>query len=281
MGIMILKEAGELTFDQDIKDIIPELPYEGISIRHLLSHVSGLPDYINLMDHSWKPGLDYNDPDRFVSGNADIIQSLVDRRPEMLFLPGERFEYSNTGYLLLATIIERVSGLPFGQFMKEEIFIPAGMESTLVYDYIPEKDSLMPLRVFGYRMNEKSGSRHSMDAHYLNTVTGDGGIYSTVQDLAKWDRILYTEKLVSSANLEEAYSPTRLNNGEFTNYGFGVFIGESPTHKKVVEHGGGWVGFRTYIYREIEEQNCIVILSNNSCQIMPMILKVLKKILHK
>ena len=280
MGIMLLKDAGELSYDQDIKYYIPKLPYEGISIRHLLNHVSGLPDYVNLMDHSWKPELKYNDPERLISGNDDIINSLVEEKPDILFPAGERFEYSNTGYVLLATIIERVSGLPFGQFLNERVFTPTGMESTLVYDYIPGPDPSMPFKVFGYVTDKESEDRYSLDAHYLNGAQGDGGIYSTVQDLARWDRILYTDELVKRETLEEAFMPARLNNGEFTNYGFGWFFGESPTHRKVVEHGGGWVGFRTYIYREIEENNCIILLSNNSCEIMPMMLKVLKKILH-
>ena len=196
MGIMILKEAGELSYDQDIKYYFPELPYEGISIRHLLNHVSGLPDYVNLMDHSWKPELKYNDPERLISGNTDIINLLVEKKPDILFPAGDRFEYSNTGYVLLATIIERVSGLPFGQFLNERVFTPTGMESTLVYDYIPGPDPSMPFKVFGYMTDKESEDRYSLDAHYLNGAQGDGGIYSTVQDLARWDRILYTDELV-------------------------------------------------------------------------------------
>lgn len=280
MGIMILEEVGKLSYDQDIKNYIPELPYKGISIRHLLNHVSGLPDYVDLMDQTWKPELKFDDPERLISGDADIIKSLVEKKPDILFPPGEKFEYSNTGYVLLAVIIERVSGLPFGQFLKERIFIPTGMESTLVYDYIPGPDPSLPLRVYGYMTDTESGDWHSLDAHYLNGAQGDGGIYSTLQDLARWDRMLYTDELVTRETLEEAFKPARLNNGESTKYGFGWFIGESPTHKKVDEHGGGWVGFRTYIYREIEENNCIILLSNNSCEIMPMMLKFLIKILY-
>lgn len=280
MAVMILKERGQLSYDQDVRDFIPELPYTGVTVRHLLNHLSGLPDYMEMMDTNWKPELKYDDPERFVSGNIDLIAMFAKMKPAIHFEPGEKWEYSNTGYVLLASIVSRVSGMPFAQFLKEQIFDPAEMTSTVVYQYVPGYDPQMPLRVFGYSTALNGVDREATDIHYLNPVAGDGGIYSTLADLLKWDRILYTEKLISKEGLEEAFTPAVLNNGDTTDYGFGWGIGKTPEGKKVVEHSGGWVGFTTYIYREIEDNNCIIILTNNSTRYFGEVINPLKQILH-
>ena len=264
MGIMMLKEEGKLTYDQDIRDFIPELPYKGITVRHLLNHTSGLPDYSRIMNEHWKVELAYDDPEKFISGNEDVIMMLCEYKPTVHFTPGERWEYSNTGYNLLATIISRISGMLFNEYLQEHIFIPAEMTSTLVYKYIPGFDDKMPNRVFGFGTKFNGIDRFTTDSHYLNGAFGEGGIYSTLEDLMKWDRILYNDVLVSKQTLEEAFSPGKLNNGNLTDYGFGWFIDKSPNNKKVVKHMGGWAGFLTNIYREIEENNCIITLTNNN-----------------
>lgn len=264
MGIMLLKEAGKLSYDQDIREFIPELPYTGITIRHLLHHTSGLPDYARIMDAHWKPGLAYDNPERFILGNEDVLQMLCAYKPPVHFKPGEKWEYSNTGYNLLATLISRAAGMPFNDYLQEHIFKPVGMSNTSVYKYIPGFDETMPNRVFGFGTKFNGTDRFSTDSHYLNAAYGEGGIYSTLEDLMKWDKILYTDALVSSQTLEEAFSPGILNNGAKTEYGFGWFIASSPTGKKVVKHMGGWAGFLTNMYREIEENNCIITLTNNN-----------------
>jgi len=277
-AIVQLKEKGKLSYDQDIKDFIPGFPYDGITVRHLLNHVSGLPDYEALMDEYWMPELEYNDLNKFVSGNEDIINMMIEKKPEIDFKPEEKWEYSNTGYLLLASIVSKVSGIPFKTYVKENIFDPAGMGSV-VYDYVPGLDSNMPERVFGYRA-ELDGKRVFEDRHYINPVRGDGGIYASLEDLRKWDRILYTDKIISEASIKEAFSPFILKNGDTTDYGFGWFLGESPTGKKVVSHSGGWVGFGTFIYREIEEDNCFILLTNNSGSYLNEAVEELKNIMH-
>lgn len=264
MGIMILKERGKLSYDQDIREFIPELPYNGITIRHLLNHTSGLPDYSRIMDEHWKPGLAYDNPERFISGNEDILKMLCEYKPPVHFEPGGKWEYSNTGYNLLATLISRASGTPFNDYLHEHIFKPAGMSNTSVYRYMPGFDAQMPNRVFGFGTKFNGTDRFSTDSHYLNAAYGEGGIYSTLEDLMKWDRVLYTDVLVSKQALEEAFSPGILNNGDKTDYGFGWFIAISPTGKKAVKHMGGWAGFLTNVYREIEENNCIITLTNNN-----------------
>ncbi|MEP2669635.1 MAG: serine hydrolase [Cyclobacteriaceae bacterium] len=280
MGIMKLKERGQLSYDQDVQDFIPELPYEGVTLRHLLNHVSGLPDYMDMMDTYWKPELEIDDPNRFVSGNIDLIEMFAKVKPPIHFEPGEQWEYSNTGYVLLAEVVSRVSGMSFSQFLKEQIFDPAQMTSTSVYNYVPGNDPQMPLRVYGYATELNGIDRVATDIHYLNPVAGDGGIYSTLSDLLKWDRMLYTEDLIAQDLLEEAFTPAILNNGDTTSYGFGWAIDKSLSGKKVVDHSGGWVGFTTYIYREIEENNCIILLTNNSTRYFGAIIDPLKNILH-
>lgn len=151
MAIMMLKEDKKLTYDQDIQQIFPELPYEGVTIRHLLNHTSGLPDYIVLFNKYWKPEFKQHDPRRFISGNEDIINMMIEKKPPMHFTPGEKFEYSNTGYVLLASIVKRISGQPFEDFLKERLFDLVRMDNTCVYKYMIGPDPNMPNRVFGFR----------------------------------------------------------------------------------------------------------------------------------
>lgn len=264
MAIMILKEQGKLRYDQDVRDFIPELPYEGITIRHLLHHLSGLPLYEQLMDENWKTDLSFDDPARYTNGNEDVIKLLAELKAPLFFKPGEQFKYSNTGYNLLGTIVARASGMSFADFTQKYIFDPAGMTRTVMYDFVIGTDPKMPDRAYGFQVAWDGTTRSPADSHYLNRGLGEDGVYSTVGDLLKWDRILYTDKLVSKATLEEAFTPAVLDNGGKTDFGFGWFIQRSPTGKKMVQHSGGWLSFSTYILRGIEEDKCLVILKNNS-----------------
>jgi CubicO group peptidase (beta-lactamase class C family) len=216
MAVMQLMEDGKLRYDQDIRDFIPELPYEGITIRHLLHHVSGLPDYEPLMDQHWKPELKVDDPARYTDGNADVIKMLVAKNMPVYFKPGEKWRYSNTGYNLLGSIVARASGVSFAEFLRTRVFDPAGMSSTVMYDYVVGPDPHMPNRAFGYQVEWNGTDLSPADSHYLNPGQGEDGVYSTIGDMLKWDRALYTEKLVSEATLQEAFTPAVLNNGKTT-----------------------------------------------------------------
>lgn len=264
MAIMLLKEDGKLRYDQDVRDFLPELPYPGITIRHLLHHTSGLPQYEPMMDQHWKPELRYDDPARYISGNEDILRTFAELKPPVRFQPGEKWEYSNAGYNLLGTIIKRASGMTYADFLKQRIFDPADMTLSTVYNYVIGNDPQMADRVFGYWTEWNGRDRKSTDGHYLNPAYGEDGVYSTVGDLLKWDRVLYTEKLVSKATLEEAFTPAVLNNGDTTAYGFGWFIGRAPNGDRTVSHSGGWAGFITYILRDLDQDKCLIVLTNNS-----------------
>jgi len=248
MAIMILKDQGKLSYEDDIKTYLPTLPYEGVTIRHLLVHTSGLPDYMVLFAGKW-------DKDK-LAYKEDILRLLAEHHPPVDFAPGEKWEYSNTGYSLLACIVEKASEMAFAEFMQKYIFTPLDMQNTLLTT--GQKDQPIKNRVYGYNARFKN-----TDYHYLNGIVGDGGIYSTVGDLFKWDQGLYNTKLVTESTWAEALTPYTLNDGSTTgDYGFGweLYRGDK---KDVIEHGGGWAGFSNGISRDLKNQNAIIILTNN------------------
>lgn len=261
MAIMLLENDGVLTYDQDITDFIPELPYEGVTIQHLLQHTGGLADYMDPVAHYWKPELAEDDPAKLIGDNEDLIRIFAENPPEPDFAPGERWEYSNTGYVLLASIVERASKTPFPQFMKERIFDPLGMDMTSVYEYKPGVDESMPLRTFGFRDDIWGGTTEN-DYNFLNGVYGDGGMYSNTRNLYSWHMGLLEDKLLPRDKLMEAYQHTTLNDGSTMDYGFGWGVGDDPD-SLVVGHSGGWVGYATFIERNVDKNICFILLTNN------------------
>jgi len=263
MGIMMLKEQGKLNYNDNVKKYIPELPYEGMTIRHFLTHTSGLPTY---EDEKFFEGWD----SKKIVFNDDIIKQFAKLKPPVLFQPGEKWEYSNAAYALLATIIERVSGKSYSEFLKENIFTPLNMTRSRVYNTRRSAKEIIPNYAFGYVYSDslkKFMLPDSLKEYYyvitLDGIQGDGVVNSTTGDLFKWDQALYTEKLVSKTTLEEAFTPVKLNNDSTYQYGFGWFIAQDSTLGKVVQHSGGWPGYGTYIRRFIDKNNCIIILTNN------------------
>jgi len=183
--------------------------------------------------------------------NQDVLEILI-KQKSLEFKPGDRFEYSNSGYILLAMITEKVSGVPFHEFMKSNVFDPLGMTNTLVYD---ESKPVISNRAIGYNMD---GTLND----YNLLTTGAGGMFSTVDDLYLWDQELYNCTLVSYGTIYEAFTPIILNGGETYNYGFGWFIYEDG-RSKTVSHSGNFSGFRTYISRDIVKKNAYILLTNN------------------
>lgn len=277
MAIMMLKEQGKLDLDDNIRKYLPELSYNGITIRHLLTHTSGLPDYMTLFDQHWHVDKKA-DVEKQIADNDDVIRLFAKYNLDVLFQPGEKMVYSNTGYVLLASIVARASGLAFEKFLNSNIFKPLKMDRSLVYSAI--RDDSMEDRVYGFRFALNGSDYLPNDYHYLNGIAGDGAVYSTTNDLFKWDRALYTEKLVSNKMLQQAFSPVILNNDSTVNYGFGWRIDSTLTGKKCVQHSGGWVGFITWISREIEENNTIIVLTNHSSSYVNGIRKAIDQILH-
>jgi len=261
MLIAMLQEEGRLGYDDLVEKYLPELPYKGITIRHLLNHTSGLPDYQKLMDERWDKSK--------VATNADILMYLKKFHPLSLFRPGEKYEYSNTGYVLLGSIVEKISGRDFVAFCRERIFNPLEMSSTNIR-IKKEKDSI-PNFALGY-MYVKEKKRYvradsfpsSNYTIWLGGRKGPGRISSTTSDLLKWDRALYTEKLVTKQTLNEMFAPAKLNDGSLSDYGFGWMLRSDSVLGKIVYHTGDNPGYKTEIVRYIGHDKTIIVLCNNA-----------------
>ncbi len=200
MGVLLLEQQERLSLQDSLAKFFPEFPdyAKRVEIRHLLTHTSGIPDHFRL--GAYEPGLT----------NEEVL-ALLARQPELDFEPGERFSYSNGGYVLLSLLVERVSGQSLGEFLQARIFEPLSMRHSLVFERAQQP---VAHRVLGYDASGK------LDDYEILT-TGAGGVYSSAADLFRWDRALYTEALLPSAALERAFSPTRLNSGQWSQYGYG------------------------------------------------------------
>ncbi|MBL7980116.1 MAG: beta-lactamase family protein [Bacteroidetes Order II. Incertae sedis bacterium] len=272
MIIMMLKEKGKLRYDDPISQYV-QVPYSNITIRHLLTHTSGLPDYHELMDRHWDKSK--------VAGNPDILAMLNRYAPPILFRPGERYEYSNTGYVLLGSIAEKASGEDFVTLCRKWIFKPLKMTQTDIRTY-SEKAHIRPFAV-GHLPDS---SKQYVNANrfpasdftlWLGNRKGPGRISGSATDLLKWDRALYTQKLVRRETLEEAFSPARLNDGTEIPYGFGWEVLKDEKGHKVVQHTGGNPGYSTIIVRFLETQKTIIILNNNAHESMNNLVLSLKR----
>lgn len=262
MCIMMLEEKGLLSYDDNIRKYIPELPYDGISIRNMLTHTSGLPKYEDLLEK--RMGINS------VAHNDDIIKMFQEVKPPLLFKPGERWEYCDTAYELLATVVERVSGVSYGDFLNKNIFTPLGMRHT--FNCITRRSHKQIIKnyalpfVYSDSLNkyvlQDSLSKYRI-VITLDGTQGAGSINSTIADMYKWDGGLRSEKLIKNAALIEAFTPTRLNNGETYNYGFGWFLDFDSQMNRVAMHSGGWPGYKTFIIRGLDSKDFVIVLSNN------------------
>jgi len=239
MGVMMLAEKKKLGYDDKIVDYFSELPeFMGeITVRHLLNHTSGIPDYYAM--------------GKYVDSmtNEMVMEVILDLK-SLEFPPGEKYSYSNTGYVLLSMLIERVAKESYRKFLNWKIFDPLGMEYSEIFDGTQPK---MSRRARGH---SQSGERNDYQAR----TTGAGGVYSQIDDLFIWDQALYDNNLIKAENLEQAFTPARLTSGELSYYGFGwVLEAKNP---KVVQHSGSLAGFRSFFYRDTENKNTIILLSN-------------------
>lgn len=260
MVIMMLKEEGKLNYDDPLAKYIPEVPYPGITIRHLLTHTSGLPDYQKIMDENWDKTK--------VAGNPEIIQYLIAYHPPKVFEPGERYEYSNTGYVLLGSVAEVVSGKDFIELARERIFQPVGMTSTDIRTL--EAKAAIENFAKGYVYMEEKHRYIRADSFpssnyivWLGARKGPGRISSTARDLLRWDRALYGTSLISQEVLAEAYTPFKLRNDSLSNYGFGWQLHRKPGLGRKIWHTGSNPGYSTRIARYPDVDNTVIILSNN------------------
>lgn len=248
-AILILIQKGVCRLDTKLTDIFEDFPDYGkkITIENLLNHTSGLIDYEDLIP----------DTATIQVKDADVLRMMygVD---STYFEPGTLFKYSNTGYALLAMIVERISGKSFAQFLAENIFKPLEMKSTVAHE---DGKSVVEHRAFGYERTDAGWIKK--DQSITSAVLGDGGIYSNVEDLFKWEQSLYTNKILSDELRNEAMTRARLNNGEEVDYGFGWHL-KTYKGEEIVYHSGSTQGFRNVIYRVPSKNFCVIILSNRN-----------------
>jgi CubicO group peptidase (beta-lactamase class C family) len=251
-AVMLLVEAGRLGLDDRIIQWFPEAPmaWREITVRHLLSHTSGIPDYGAEENTMGKGVVDFH---------RDYTEDELVRKFAALpldFPPGEKWSYSNTGYVILGALIRRVTGEFYGDYLQEHVFKPLGMTSTRI---ISEAD-IIPNRSAGYRLVDGRLRNQDWVSPSLNT-TADGALYSTVPDMAKWDEALYGEQLLKRATLEQMWTPVKLNDGKTAPYGFGWRIGAAGGHR-VVWHDGAWQGFTMSIRRYPDDGLTVVVFTN-------------------
>jgi CubicO group peptidase (beta-lactamase class C family) len=244
-AILLLAEDGRLKLEDRVRKWLPSLPRaaEPVTIRHLLTHTSGLIDYEDVIPEGFKPQLH----------DADVLR-LLESQDRTYFHPGRDYRYSNSGYALLALVVERVSGRTFATFLRERIFQPLGMSNTVAHE---EGISTVSNRAFGYTQEQGRWSR--TDQSQTSAVLGDGGIYSSIDDLAKWDTALYDGRLLRPASLQAAFSAATPTDDPEVEYGFGWRItGET------LWHSGETVGFRNVIVRYPKKKLTVVVLTNRN-----------------
>lgn len=245
-AILLLAEDGRLSIDDPLKKWLPGLPAvaDAMTLRQLLSHTSGLLDYEDLMDPA----------DTRQVHDIDVLH-LLQKENRTYFAPGSSYRYSNSGYALLALVVGKASGSDFASFLRQRIFLPLGMTATFAHqDGVDE----VPERAYGY--SQIDGHWQRTDQSTTSAVLGDGGIYSSIDDLAKWDAALYDERLLRRASLQQAFSAaTATPEPDVPHYGFGWRI-----NGDALWHSGESIGFRNVIVRYPKQKLTVVVLSNRN-----------------
>jgi CubicO group peptidase (beta-lactamase class C family) len=245
-AVMMLAEEGKLSVDDPVgKYLDVPASWNDIKIRHLLSHTSGLGDY----PENFELQKDHTEDEMFQMVKATPLQ----------FAPGEKFSYSNLGFVTLGVLIHKISGKFYGDFLQERIFRPLSMSNTRI---INEAD-IVPNRAAGYVLVDGALKNQKWVAPMVNT-TADGSLYLTVEDLAKWDAALEQRKLISAASYRAMWTPTKLNDGTTADYGFGWRIHKAQNGSPLIEHAGAWQGFSTMICRYPEQHLTVVALANRA-----------------
>ena len=248
-AIMLLVADGVLRYDDSVMAILPNAPNvtRGVTVRHLLTHTSGLPDYEAFV------------PDTQTAQVHDAdVPALIARATAAKFAPGTGYAYSNTGYALLALIVEQRAFMPYADFLHDRIFAPLGMRGTVAFE---EGRSTVRSRAYGHTVRS-AGTRRT-DQSSTSAVLGDGGIYSSIADLAKWDRAVEEHALVSAEAQQLAWTPARLQNRQETGYGFGWFVDRDHGALRVRHHGESR-GFTNGIVRFPERRLTVIVLTNRS-----------------
>lgn len=246
MAILKLIQDGKLSLNDSLQKFFPGFPYEGVTVKLLLSHRSGLPNYLYFMeDLGW--------PRNVYCTNEDVLQYLMKYKPAGTGRPDTHFSYCNTNYSLLGLIVEKASGMSYEDYLKKTFFIPLGMKDTYVFNMA--RDSVRAMRSYDYRGRLEPYT-------FLDQGFGDKNVYSTPEDMLKWDQSMYTNQIFSKQTLEEAYTPYSNERPGIRNYGFGWRMNIFPDGKKVIYHNGWWHGNNTVFIRSIQDSLTIIVLGN-------------------
>jgi CubicO group peptidase (beta-lactamase class C family) len=242
MAVLKLWEEGKLSLDDSLQKYFPSLPYRGITIKMLLSHRSGLPNYLYFMDSIWDKHKEMT--------NEDVLNALIVHHPQIQSFPDKRFQYCNTNFMLLALIVEKVAGKDFPDYMKQNVFEPLGMNDTYIFSI---KDTA------NYNPTWSVSRPFPMDA--WDCTYGDKNVYSTVRDLLAWDKSLYQHTFLKKSTLDMAFTPTSNEYHSMHNYGLAwrLFISHGDT---VVYHNGKWHGTNTSFIRLVQDTATIIVLGN-------------------
>ena len=257
-AVMLLKADGKLDYDDEVRKYIPEFPYEGVTIRHLLTHCSGLPRYDSMADEFW--------PDRKKPfSNEALIAMLAEKTPDPYGTPGGGYFYNNINYALLASVVERASGQHFEDFMRERIFEPCGMTHSYIYSMRDDTtvSLYMPVEVHGHDVYRSGPVKAQND--YLNGVMGDKIMFSTVEDLYRYNQALDQALLLPDSLQREAFMPGSPKWKNDENYGFGWRM--SKEHPDAYFHFGWWKGYRSLIVRDVAHRRFLAILTNTTVQL--------------
>src|SRR5215470_1617824 len=261
MSIMLLVHDGKLRYEETLTEVFPEFPAYGkkITIRQLLNHTSGLLDYEDLMSTQYG-----NTPDDQIPQISDAgVLALMEKASTTQFPPGSKWQYSNSGYCLLAMVVEKVSGEKFGDFLDERIFAPLKMQSTLAYE---KGKNQIPHRAYGHTPD--GASFRQTDQSSTSATLGDGGVYTSPTDLARWDKALAQHTLLSEKEMQPALTAVQPSggaedNGQPVSYGFGWFLNPYKGHERMW-HYGETIGFRTSIQRFPKDHLTVVVLCNRA-----------------
>ncbi|MEO1653558.1 MAG: serine hydrolase domain-containing protein [Bacteroidota bacterium] len=244
---LLYEEEGKLDLEAYVQKYLAEWPYPEVRVKHLLSHSSGIPDYLDYFLDQSSDGFSY-------ARNQNVMAWIKNEQPALEFFPGDRWSYSPSNYVILAEICESLEMQKFPEIMQEKLFFPLGMEHTFVSDAFDSTFTLK--RAFGFYPDHQ----RLYDHNFLDKIYGERGVYSNLEDLFIWDQALYNFPGLSPASLKKLYQPLILNDSTSYPYGFSWFLGPD---KKFIYQMGGWLGFRVLYLKMPQDQISVIVLSND------------------
>ena len=267
-AIMLLQQRNQLKLTDTVNTYFPNFPYKDVTIKTLLNHTGGLPKYFWIAEHKWQQ--------KKAPSNNEMMELLTTSNVQRFFKPGRNFDYSNTGYFVLASIVEKISGISFGSFLKQNIFEPLQMTHSYVYSF--ENDSIRENQLDGYRLHR--GWRHVKIRSTVNdAIVGDKNVYTTAEDLFKWTQGLNSGNLLSKESLALMFTKGETIYGRKVPYGFGFRI--DTKEKNSIYHYGKWNGFSTGLTTYLEDDLVVIVLEHTSYNALKSLNRKIKNIVAK